>query len=136
MNEQERLIVGLLLNEMAFEGAVEHFGEAPPDIPETLLTQIGEIGVPQKYDRNSGSYQDVPVEIGPDATMYEQCYAHLRTIRNNIIHANKAFEPDTPERLTDLLVWADRFITAVYETDSSFAQRAKQIKDVMRIESF
>ena len=136
MNEQERLIVCLLLNEMAFEGAVEHFGEDLPDIPETLLTQIGEIGVPQKYDRNLGSYQDVPVEIAQDATIYEQCYAHLRTIRNNIIHANKAFEPDTPERLTDLLAWADRFITAVYETDSSFAQRARQIKDVMRIESF
>lgn len=136
MNEQERLIVGLLLNEMAFEAAVKHFREDPPDIPETLLTQIGKIGIPQIYDRNSGSYQDVPFQIGPDATAYEQCYAYLRRIRNNIIHANKAYETDTPERLTDLLAWADRFITAVYETDSSFAQRAKQIKDVMRIESF
>lgn len=136
MNEQEWLIVGLLLNEMAFEAADKHFGEVPPDIPETLLTQIGEIGVPHKYDRNSGSYQEVPVENRPDATAYEQCYAYLRTIRNNIIHANKAYEPDTPERLKDLLAWANRFITAVYETDSSFAQRAKQIKDVMRIESF
>ena len=136
MNDQERLIIGLLLNEMSFEGAVKHFGEDPPDIPETLLTQILEIGAPQRYDRNLGRYQDIPVEIGPNATVYEQCYAHLRTVRNNIIHANKAFEPDTPERLTDLLEWADRFITAVYETDSSFTHRARQIKDVIQIESF
>ena len=136
MNEQERLIIRLLLNEMAFEGAEKHFGEDPPDIPEPLLTQIEEIGVPQKYDRNSESYQDVPVEFDPAATVYEQCYAHLRTVRNNIIHANKAYEPDTPERLTDLLEWADRFITAVYETDSPLAWRAQQIKDVMQIESF
>ena len=136
MNEQERLIIRLLLNEMAFEGAVEHFGEDPPDIPETLLTQIQGIGVPQKYDQNLGTYQDVPVEIDANATVYEQCYAHLRIVRNNIIHANKAFEPDTPERLTDLLEWADRFIAAVNETDSSFARRARQIKGEMQIESF
>ncbi len=136
MNEQERLIIGLLINEMAFEGADKHFGEDHPEIPETLLAQIEEIGVPQKYDRHSESYQDMPVESDPDATIYEQCYAHLRTVRNNIIHANKAYAPDTPERLTDLLEWADRFITTVYETDSSLAWRAQQIKNVMQIESF
>ena len=42
----------------------------------------------------------------------------------------------TPERLTDLLEWADGFITAVNETDSSFARRVRQIKGEMQIESF
>ena len=136
MNEQEQLIIGLLLNEMAFEGAVKHFDEDTPDIPEYLLTHIQDIGVPQKFDRKSRMYRDVTVEIEANSTVFNQCHAHLRTVRNNIIHANKANEPDTPERLTDLLEWADRFITSVYETDSSFARRARQIKAVMQIESF
>ena len=136
MKEQERLIIRLLLNEMAFEGAVEHFDEDTPDIPEYLLTQIQDIGVPQKYDQNLVMYRDKTVKAEVNATVFEKCYAHLRTVRNNIIHANKAYKPDTPERLIDLLEWADRFITAVYETDSSFAGRAMQIKREMQIESF
>jgi len=37
MNGQERKIVRLLLNEMAFEGAMRHFGEAPPGIATELF---------------------------------------------------------------------------------------------------
>ena len=130
------MIVGLLLNEMAFEGAAKHFHEEPPKIPQTLLFQIEEIGIPERYDGNTESYQYAHVTFSPHATVFEKCYKYLRTVRNNIIHANKAYKPDTPERLQDLLVWAHEFIAAVYETESPFAQRAREIKAVMRIESF
>ena len=56
--------------------------------------------------------------------------------KNNIIHANKAFRPDPPERLNDLLDWAGKLIDSVYETDSEFADRAREIKAVLNIESF
>ena len=69
-------------------------------------------------------------------TVYEKCYSHLRVIRNNIIHANKAYRPDTPERLKELLDWAECFIATVYETESTFATCAQEIKATMKIESF
>lgn len=56
------------------------------------------------------------VTFSPDAPVYGRCYEYLRIIRNNIVHAKKAYKPDTPERLKDLLDWAHRFIAAVYET--------------------
>ena len=136
MNDQERMIVGLLLNEMAFEGAAIHFHEEPPEIPETLLARIEEIGTPERYDGNTESYHYARVTFNAHATIFDKCYTYLRTVRNNIIHANKAYKPDTPERLQDLLAWAHDFIAAVYETGSPFAQRAQEIKAVMRIESF
>ena len=40
MNEQERKIIKLLLNEMAFEGAINHFEEPPPDVSEQLFVEI------------------------------------------------------------------------------------------------
>ncbi len=130
------MIVGLLLNEMAFEGAAKHFHEAPPEIPETLLNRIEEIGIPERYDGNTESYQYAHVTFDPHTTVFERCYKYLRIVRNNIIHANKAYKPDTPKRLQDLLAWAHDFIAAVYETGSPFAQRAREIKAVMQIESF
>ena len=137
MNEQERKIIALLLNEMAFEGAMKHFGEAPPDVPRELFEEIVRIQIPQKYDGNTESYRFVqPAAFDENATVYENCYPYLRIIRNNIIHANKAYRPDTPERLADLLNWGERFIKAVYDTNSPFAARAREIKKTMKIESF
>ena len=130
------MIIGLLLNEMAFEGATKHFHEDPPQIPETLLAEIEELEIPQRYDGDTESYQYVYMTFRPDATVYEKCYKYLRIMRNNIIHANKAYKPDTLERLKDLLEWAHRFIEAVYETESPFAQRAREIKAAMKIKSF
>jgi hypothetical protein len=69
-------------------------------------------------------------------SIFENCYRHLRTIRNNIIHANKAYRPDPPGRLSDLLNWSDRFIESVCSADCDFSKRAREIKDVLKIESF
>jgi len=136
MNEQERKIIKLLLNEMAFEGAAKHFGEPPPDVPEQLFADIERIEIPQKYDGRTESYKYVEIEFRPGTSVFEKCYCYLRTIRNNIIHANKAYRPDTPQRLTDLLDWAETFIDSVYATDTPFARRALEIKQIMKIESF
>ncbi len=136
MNEQERKIVKLLLNEMAFEGAARHFDEEPPDIPEDLLHAIERIEIPQRYDGNTESFRYVCVSFSEGTPVFVKCYTYLRTIRNNIIHANKAYRPDTPQRLADLLGWAERFIDTVYAADSRFAARAREIKQIMKIESF
>ena len=50
--------------------------------------------------------------------------------------ANKAFRPDPPERLSELLNWSEELFLAVYAADCSFSERAKEIEAVLRIESF
>ena len=47
------------------------------------------------------------IQHNPRVSEFENCYKCLRLLRNNIVHANKAYEPDTPQRLTDLLDWAE-----------------------------
>ena len=136
MNEQEKKIVSLLLNEMAFEGAMKHFGEMEPDIPKELFHELEEIGLPEEYDRKTGTYRYTKMEFDTGKGDFKNCYQHLRTIRNNIIHANKAYLPDPPERLSDLLNWSEKFIESVYHSDSDFAARALQIKEALKIESF
>ncbi len=136
MNEQERKIIKLLLNEMAFEGAAKHFSEPPPDVSDQLFVEIKRIEIPKKYDGNTESYKYVEVNFDPGTSNFVKCYTYLRIIRNNIIHANKAYRPDTPERLADLLDWAERFIDSVYEVESPFAERAQEIKRIMKIELF
>lgn len=122
---------------MAFEGASEHFREPHPEISRQLFTEIEHIGVPMKYVIKKRIYNDHPdIVYDENKSVYDNCYNCLRLIRNNIMHANKAYRPDTPERLTDLLDWAERFIDAVYETQSSFSERAHEIKRTMNIESF
>lgn len=136
MTEQEQKIIRLLLNEMAFEGAERHFKETPPDIPESLVAEIEGIEIPMRYDGNSESYRYAEIHYEEGATAYSKCHKHFRVIRHNIIHANKAFRPDTPKRLQELLDWSERFIAAVYETNSDFAFRASEIKSILKIESF
>jgi hypothetical protein len=136
MNDQEKQIVRLLLNEMAFEGAIRHFGEAPPDIPRELFERLETMGFPQMFDGRIGNYGYEKMAFDARLSVFENCYKFLRIIRNNIIHANKAARPDTPKRLGDLLAWSDAFIGAVYSTNSDFARRAQEIKAVLRIESF
>jgi hypothetical protein len=136
MNEQEQKIIGLVLNEMAFEGAIKHFHEAPPDLPDKLFEDLKAIGIPSRYDGNIGDYCYVDIEFDNGKSVFENCYRQLRTIRNNIIHANKAFRPDSPERLNDLLDWAHRFIDSVYQSNSALAKRAEAIKTTLRIENF
>lgn len=136
MNQQEHEIISLVLNEMAFEGAIKHFQEAPPDLPIELFEELRVIGIPGRYDGSIGTYRHVDIEFNPEKSVFNNCYRQLRTIRNNIIHANKAYRPDPPERLNDLLHWAQKFIHSVYETNSPLAERAKEIKATLRIESF
>lgn len=136
MNEQERKIIKLLLNEMAFEGAMKHFNVPHPVIADALLEEIQNIEIPKRYDGTYENYEYETLEFPENWSVFQRCYKCLRIVRNNIIHANKAAKPDTPERLTDLLDWCESFIRAVYETDSQFARQAKAIKEVMQIESF
>jgi len=121
---------------MAFEGAMTHFEEQPPDLPKGLFWELEGIGIPQKYDGRYENYRYEKILFDSNAGVFENCYRYLRTIRNNIIHANKAYKPDPPERLSDLLNWSEKFIESVYQTDSEFAARANEIKAALRIESF
>ncbi|WP_282611011.1 hypothetical protein [Pelagibius sp. Alg239-R121] len=136
MNEQEKQIVRLLLNEMAFEGAKRHFHEPPPDIDIELFRKLERIGVPLMYDGQIEDYRYAEIEFDEQWSVFENCYRYLRIIRNNIIHANKAFRPDPSQRLSDLLSWSDELIDTVYATDSDFSARAQEIKAVLSIESF
>jgi|GEM_PF-3237473 len=136
MNKQEFQLVRLLLNEMAFEGAMTHFSEPPPDIAIEIFCKLERIGIPLRYDGTIEDYRYADIRFDDDTSVFENCYRYLRIIRNNIIHANKAFRPDPPDRLADLLNWSDELIDAVYSTGSSFAGRAREIKAVLQIESF
>lgn len=135
MNEREYSIIRLLINEMAFEGAMKHFREAPPVLPRSLFNDIEEIGFPERYDGVVENYVHEDVVYDPKKSVFENCYRCLRVIRNNIMHANKAFLPDTPERLDDLLGWACRLIDAVQATECGFTCRVREIKLVLGIES-
>jgi len=136
VNQQEKKIVHLLLNEMAFEGAMRHFRETPPALPRAVFEELEKIGIPARYDGAIEDYRYEEIAFDPGKSVFENCYAHLRTIRNNIIHANEAFRPDPPERLGELLDWAGKFIDSVYGTDSDFASRACEIKAALGFESF
>lgn len=136
MSEQELQIARLLFNEMAFEGVMSYFDEVPPVLDIELFHRLERIGIPLKYDGSIEDYRYADIEFDSGRSVFENCYKYLRIIRNNIIHANKAFRPDPPERLSDLLNWSDEVIGAVYATASSFADRAREIKSVMQIESF
>jgi len=89
-----------------------------------------------RYCGDTESYVYAEAHFDEQKSVFENCYKYLRIIRNNIIHANKAYVPDTPKRLADLLDWSEQFIESVYETRSSFSKRAQEIKRVMQIESF
>lgn len=136
MNRQEQKIISILLNEMAFEGAIKHFGEAPPELPIRIFEDLKGIGIPGSYDGNIEDFRYINIEFDEDKSVFENCYRQLRTIRNNIIHANKAYRPDPPERLNELLDWAEDFIQGVYQTNSALAKRAEEIKEALRIETF
>ncbi|GGC21521.1 hypothetical protein GCM10011363_42740 [Marivita lacus] len=121
---------------MAFEGAIKHFHEAPPDVPRNLFEDLKAIGIPGRYDGKIQGYRYVDIEFDDEKSVFENCYRELRTIRNNIVHANKAYRPDPSERLNDLLDWAQGFIHSVYQTNSRLAERAKEIKVTLGIENF
>ena len=136
MKRQGQKIISLLLNEMAFEGEIKHFTEEPPDVPIKLFEELKAIGIPGPYDGNIEDYRYVDIEFDENKSVFQNCYRQLRVIRNNIIHANKAYRPDSPERLNELLDWAEGFIHGVYQTNSTMAKRAGEIKGALRIETF
>ncbi|MGB7334481.1 MAG: hypothetical protein WBD01_01715 [Salaquimonas sp.] len=136
MNEQEMKIANLLFNEMAFEGAMKHFGEVPPDLDMGLFEQIRRLGIPLKYNGHIEAYDEAIIEFDENRSVFENCYRCLRTIRNNIIHANKAYRPDPPDRLEELLNWSGDFIDQVYQSNSDFSERALEIKKALSIENF
>ncbi|PKP70740.1 MAG: hypothetical protein CVT83_03460 [Alphaproteobacteria bacterium HGW-Alphaproteobacteria-5] len=121
---------------MAFEGTMMHFEEKAPSIDKVLFHQLESIGFPKTYDRQTQNYRTVKVVFDDTVSVFENCYKYLRVIRNNFIHVNKAYVPDTPERLSELLGWSNKFIDAVYMRESPFAKRALKIKEVLQIESY
>jgi len=131
---QEFLIVKVLLNHMAFEGAREHFRQPFPDVPESILDELAAIGAPEVF--RGSEYTSSPDFLISNVTVFEKCFCGLSIIRNNLIHANKARQPDRPERLSELLAWAERFIDAVYIGESPFASCAQDIKDTLGIKNF
>ena len=136
MEKQERQIIRLLLNEMAFEGATRLFDQEPPEIEKEIFDELEKIGVPLQFYRHENQYKPAQNEFGSEDNVYSKCYGYMRIIRNNIIHANKAFKPDSPERLSSLLDWSDKFIDAVYKSDSAFSNTAIEIKDKLKIKTF
>lgn len=83
MNKQENQIIRLLLNEMAFEGAIKHFSEAPPELDREFFDCICKLGIPQKYNRKNQTYDYVDIQFNETISVFENCYACMRTIRNN-----------------------------------------------------
>jgi len=136
MDKREEQIIRLLLNEMAFEGAKKHFNITPPDLDKKLFDVIYQIGIPRKYDISNKRYGETNIQFDTKKSVFLNCYECLRRIRNNFIHANKAYRPDTPERLDELLSWSDSFIDSVYETESEFSEQANKIKQILCIRSF
>ena len=125
MADQERQIINLLLNEMAFEGAKCHYNEILPHIDINLDDELQNIGgAPKVYSKARRRYEDKEVN---------NWYEFLRIIRNNVIHANKAVNQNEPARLSSLLELSDRVIEAVNRTDSPFAKRANEIKSALQI---
>lgn len=128
---QEQKIVFILINYMALEGALEHFGAERPsaDCFDTLKLTIKEQR-PQYW--NKYQYED-NARITDDLDAFEYSWRCLTGIRNNLFHANKANKPDPQERLNFLLDWSVDFINVIYEKGGDLAQKSKQIKDILQI---
>lgn len=128
---QEQRIVFILINYLALEGAQNHFtATLPPDELFESLKQEMQIQSPPQFWRNH--YVDNR-EIKDELPAFEYAWKCLKGIRNNLFHANKAMQPDTPERLDFLLRWSVDFINAIYDADGDLARKAQKIKEVLQI---
>ena len=136
ISTREEKIISLFINYLALEGAQAHFNALIPD--EKLFEKIRkeiQSKPPQIWDKSIDDYKDDP-NIGTCTNDFKYSWYCLRSIRNNLFHANKAMKPDTPERLDFLLNWSDKFIKKIYETDCALSNRAKEIKGILQIQSF
>lgn len=73
MKQQEHNIISLVLNEMAFEGAIKHFQEVPPDLPRELFEELKGIGIPGRYDVSIEDYRYVAIEFDHEKSVFENC---------------------------------------------------------------
>ena len=119
---------------MALEGALKHFNATyPPSGPfEYFKAQMQEGNPPAYWKTSSGEYI-ANAEITDDLSAFEYSWNCLKSIRNNLYHANKARQPDTPERLDFLFDWSIEFIKAVYATRGDLAQKTSAIKKILKI---
>ncbi len=59
------------------------------------------------------------IEFENEKLVFENCYRQFRTIKNNIVHANKAYRPDSPERLNELLDGTQGVVNNVHKNQPS-----------------
>lgn len=119
MNEQEKQIVRLLLNEMAFEGAMRHFNEAHPDIPRDIFDELEAIGIPEKYDREiedyrygSGYCSQEKMTDRPDPQCFEIFWepANAQFSVGTSADAKAQVRFDDPAGFSGSLVWNTRYL--------------------------
>jgi len=135
MNEREMQWAKLLFNFMAFEAASSESVAHPAGFEE-CAERIREIGPPHIWSTGGdGGYGDKPIEQR-DLNAFSFCYECLKKIRDNFIHGNKSLRTDDPDRLNNLLTWAEDFVDRVNGGGDVFADRVKEIKRAVGIESF
>lgn len=135
MNTREEQICTLLLNQTAYEGAHKLNNEHYPAVAECHVDNLRRIEPPRQFDKSKKEYKD-STPFNDDASNEENCFKCLAKIRDNIIHANKAFDPDSHVRIQSLLDWACDFIDHVNSLDCEFTHKAKSIKSALEIENF
>jgi hypothetical protein len=83
--------------------------------------------------RSSKQYQPA---ILTNNNNFSYCFDCLSIIRNNLFHANKAFEADTPERLDFLLDWSIDFIKEIFQEEGDLKNKSIEIKRKLCIQNY
>ena len=133
---QKEKIVSFIIDFIALEGAKEHFGAELPATNqniEKLYQKILVIGFPGEWDETQYIYDYTGAHI-PSGTHTEMCWHCLKTIRNNLFHANKAKRPDIPKRLTELLDLSNSFMKELNKGENEIGQHAKAIREKLQID--
>ena len=143
ISEREWRYANLLLNFMAFEGAKDVMKKdylllcltKPKEDRFAELANRIEQKPPKDLNRREGCYQDLTARAA-DESDFCYCMRCLRKIRDNLIHCNKGRIKDPEDRIEFLLAWSEDFINQVYDTKSTFADRASELKRGLEIENF
>lgn len=131
--ENKEKISTFLLNYMVLEGAKEHFNQTLPKENKSITlfySRLEDIGFPKRWNEGDNTYSS-PNNQGHTVT--EKCWNQLKTIRNNLFHANKAKKPDTNERLSDLLDWSNDFMNELLKSNYAIGEKSLEIKKVLKI---
>lgn len=133
---QREKITFLLLNYLALEGAQTHFDKLLPADNKNirlLYNDICKLSPPATWDHDQGIYDYTRARPTTGESDAQKCWHYLKAIRNNLFHANKAKQPDTPDRLNDLLDWSLKFISELNKEEHDIGQQAKKIRETLQI---